>query len=467
MSTFIWRRAHRLLSAALSLPLVLAAQTQPAPPINVTATADQRGGVLVSWTGPRAQVFYRVLRSTDPRLAGADLARPALEPGTTAFTDAGAAAGTTYIYQVVAVYSDGTQGASIPIQYVPLTTAAPVLRASTGTLTVQPIAVATAVPVGPAPLVQVQSAGPLARTVSWSALTGVTGYNVSLATNATTGPWQLLNPAPLVVFSFTDGGLRQAGVTYRVTALYPDGRQGSADYLFSSPAPFEVPTAFAGEKLKVDGVLYGRTVRLSWKEVTWAKGYRLFGTGQPPGGTLLNAQLAPPPFFALPGPRTMEALLQNLPDAHYTWQLTADYGGAWQGAGLPTASVNVFDLCAPPQPTPGPAPDRVGLTTSGGGDTGYPLTVSLSWTRVSGAVAYSVERENYTGFGAVSTIGSSCGNLKAFFGMIVPPFKTPIPYIYFTDDTGGLVAGSGYRYRVTAFGAAGEKGSKTGVILVK
>src|SRR5207249_1368592 len=125
------------------------------------------------------------------------------------------------------------------------------------------------------------------------------------ATNPTTGPWQLLNPTPLVVLSFNDSGLQQAGATYRVTALYPDGRQGSTDYLFSNPAPFEVPTGFAVAKLTVDDVLFGRTVRLSWKEVTWAKGYRLFGTGQPPGGTLLNAQLATT-IIALPGPRTME-----------------------------------------------------------------------------------------------------------------------------------------------------------------
>ncbi len=114
MTTVTWRPAGWLFAAALSLPSAIAAQTLP-PPTNVTLAAEG-SAVLITWTSPEAKVTYRILRAPDPKSTGKDLTRP-LNPGTVSFVDAGAGQGTAWFYQVVAVYPDGTEGASAPIQF--------------------------------------------------------------------------------------------------------------------------------------------------------------------------------------------------------------------------------------------------------------------------------------------------------------------------------------------------------------
>lgn len=540
MSTFTWLRTGWLLSAALSLPGALAAQKQPAPPTNVNAGLDPSGAVLITWVGPRAKVQYRVLRAPDPKLAGTDLTQP-LDPGTVAFVDPAAAPGTTYFYQVVAVYPDGSQGASPPVQFatrpaavqavaaapaVPLTVVAPVTRAASATIAAAPVALApqaapltsvaparaaaiAATPVtlappaapstpvapagraaiatppvalaGPAPQnVHVGPASPMVHTLTWWSLSGVAGFNVYLNSNPAAGQWLQMNAKPLApaATSFADSGIRLPGVQYRVTAFYADGRQGSTVFVYTNPPSLQVPGSFSVAMAVLNGVLMGRDVHLLWNPVAGAKGYRLFGTGQPPGGTLLVASLAPHTWNPLPGASSqLQAYLPNLPDGVYNWQLTADYGGAWQGAGLPAASITIFDLCAPPQPTVGPAPDTVYVSGQGGsGPPPTPATVNLSWPRVTGAVAYTVERENYTGFGPVVSLGATCVNPQPFL-FFLPKLthsqSGQVLYvnqgntIHFTDGSGALAVGSTYRYRVTAFGRAGQKGSKTAVWLVK
>jgi hypothetical protein len=102
----------------------------------------------------------------------------------------------------------------------------------------------------------------------------------------------------------------------------------------------------------------------------------------------------------------------------------------------------------------------------GSGPPPSPASVTVSWPKVPGAVAYTVERENYTGFGPVVSLGATCATAVAFTGFMVQAGRPPLAKIYFEDRSGGLVVGSTYRYRVTAFGPAGQKGSKTGVWLV-
>ena len=93
-----------------------ASLTAQAAPSNV-AVAASRGSVTVSWTGIRnSEVTYRVLRAPDHKARGEDLTRP-LAFDVTSFIDAAVAAGTSYFYQVVAVYGDGTEGASVAVQY--------------------------------------------------------------------------------------------------------------------------------------------------------------------------------------------------------------------------------------------------------------------------------------------------------------------------------------------------------------
>jgi hypothetical protein len=163
-------------------------------------------------------------------------------------------------------------------------------------------------------------ATPLAHTLVWDPVPGVSGYNVYASNNATNGTWMLANATPLATASFTDTAYLLPGAQYRVTALFPSGQQSSTDFLYANPPQMEVPTGFTATQVG-DG-----QVQLSWQMVNMAKGYRLFGSGQPADGTFV---------------RDTQFLLTNVPPGTYAWQVTADYGGAWQGAGLPQASITL------------------------------------------------------------------------------------------------------------------------------
>ena len=168
-------------------------------------------------------------------------------------------------------------------------------------------------------------ATPMLHTLVWDRLEGISGYNVYANNNATKGTWMLANAAPLTTESFTDTAFLQPGAQYRVTALYPNEQQSSTDFLYANPPQMEVPAGFTATQIGAG------QVRLSWQPVNLAKGYRVFGSGQPPDGTFVAAT---------------QLVLSNIPNGNYSWQLTADYGGAWQGAGLPVASITLASAAA-------------------------------------------------------------------------------------------------------------------------
>ena len=177
------------------------------------------------------------------------------------------------------------------------------------------------VPAGPAPQnVHMLPGGPLVHTLVWDRLPGIDGYNVLINNTATKGTWMLATPAPLLAEVYAASDFPQPGAQYRVIALYPDGRQGSTDFVYANPPQLQVPTGFTAQQTGPG------TVRLSWQPVALAKGYRLYGSGQPTDGTFITGT---------------EHNFSNMPDGNYSWQLTADYGGAWQGAGMPVANITL------------------------------------------------------------------------------------------------------------------------------
>ena len=106
------RAASFLMTCCLAAASAAPLGAQAAAPTNVTVAAG-RGTVIVSWTGIRnSEVTYRVFRALQPEARGDDLTARPLSYSVTSFADATVAAGTTYFYWVVAVYPDGSEGAS-------------------------------------------------------------------------------------------------------------------------------------------------------------------------------------------------------------------------------------------------------------------------------------------------------------------------------------------------------------------
>ena len=185
---------------------------------------------------------------------------------------------------------------------------------------------------GPAPtnLRVLPNATPIFQELWWDRPAGVSGYNAFLKPSQSAAQWTQLNDALLTTEDLRDSAIRAPGTVYRVTAIYPDGRQGSTELVYSNPPPLAVPTGF-----KVRVVSPGQ-VELSWVRVPYAKSYRVMGSGRPADGTVVT----PAPYASTADPIT--TTIQYLSPGTYTWQVTADYGGAYETAGLPSATITLY-----------------------------------------------------------------------------------------------------------------------------
>ncbi len=172
-----------------------------------------------------------------------------------------------------------------------------------------------AFPPGPAPQnVRVRPGSPVLHVLEWDRLPGVAGYRVFKLIK---DQWYALTQQVLMAETWSDAALVQPGTTYRVTAAYPDGRQGDTDFIYTNPPQPQVPTGFTVQPAGPGAVT------LSWQPLQFAS-FRLFGSGQPATGTLINGT---------------QTSLAKLPDGTHTWSLSADYGGV-HGPG-PSVSITL------------------------------------------------------------------------------------------------------------------------------
>src|SRR4029453_3870617 len=124
-------------------------------------------------------------------------------PTGTTFTNTGLTNGTTYFYVVSAVNASGESGNSNQVSATPQ-------------------GVAPAAPTG-----LTAAPGNAQVSLSWTASSGATGYNVKRAT-VSGGPYTTVNPTPIAATSYTDTPLTN-GTTYYyvVTAVNASGESGN------------------------------------------------------------------------------------------------------------------------------------------------------------------------------------------------------------------------------------------------
>jgi fibronectin type 3 domain-containing protein len=162
--------------------------------------------VTLRWTASAGATSYRVKRAT---VSGGPYTLVG-SPMTLAFTNTGLANGRTYYYVVTAVNSGGESGSSTEVSATPQAPPA----APTG-LTAAP--------------------GDAQVTLSWTASTGATSYNVKRAT-VSGGPYTTV--ASPTTTTYTDTGLTN-GTTYYyvVTARNVGGESGKSTEASATPAP--------------------------------------------------------------------------------------------------------------------------------------------------------------------------------------------------------------------------------------
>ena len=277
----------------------------PPPPVptNLTATAGDKQ-VTLNWTPSAGATSYAIFRNTSATIPGAALQTVVAPP----FLNTGLTNGTAYFYWVRAIGPTGTSAASgqaTATPQVPAPTTAPTLTLTVGN-------------------------GQL--SLSWTAVTGATGYRVyrGTATNA---------QAPASVASPTGTTFNNTGLTngttyfYKVTAVNGGGESPRSNEVSGTPtAPPTVPTGLTA-------TAGNATITLNWAAVTGATSYRVYR------GTAANAQAATPVATDLTAPSFVNSGLTN--GTAYFFKVTAVNAGGESGRSAEVSSTPV----APPPPT--------------------------------------------------------------------------------------------------------------------
>ncbi len=304
-------------------PGFLSAQRDPlsksgAPGPSKVTVVGGATSVLVSWTPVESPgVTYRVLRGLDARAQGVDITRPV---DIASVVDPNVVPGTTYFYQVVAVYPDGTTGAaaSVVITFAGAGIAQPAAL-PTGVGKGQPVGVAPIppgnltpitpqpgrLPPGPPPQAVTVSGIPLVARLAWKATPNASRYAVYR--NDGTGPSVERTPAGFTGIQFQDQ-LPDPRPTYMYTvvAYYADGTWGESPAVpFISP-PLVNPAGFTASHLG------GGNVAFKWQVVPGAAQYRLDGPGLPNTGRHQTATAV---------------TIAGIPPGPGTWKVTALYPG--------------------------------------------------------------------------------------------------------------------------------------------
>ncbi len=180
----------------------------PAAPTNLTATAASSSQINLSWTGSSGATSYNVMRSTT---SGGPYSQVASGVTSTSFSDTGLAAGTTYFYVVQACNGSGCSGNSN--------------QASATTPSNSP---------PPAPTNLIAAGQDSQVSLTWTASSGATSYNV-LRSTTNGGPYSQI-AGGVATTSYLDTGLTN-GTTYYyvVQAVNANGTSGNSNQTSATP----------------------------------------------------------------------------------------------------------------------------------------------------------------------------------------------------------------------------------------
>jgi fibronectin type 3 domain-containing protein len=228
--------------ASFEFPSCSSTPTPPPAPANLTATAGN-AQVTLSWSASSGATSYNVLRSTTQ---GASYGSIATGVTATTYTDTGRSNGTTYYYVVQAVNSAGPSPNSNE---------------------------ASATPCAPpaAPAVLSATPGNAQVSLSWTASSGATSYNLKRSTTSG-GPYATVAPG-VTTTSYTDAGLTNGTTYYYVVSAVNSCGEGSNSTQVSATPAVTVPATPTG--LTATAGPGAKKITLSWTGSSGATSYKV------------------------------------------------------------------------------------------------------------------------------------------------------------------------------------------------
>jgi fibronectin type 3 domain-containing protein len=353
----------------------------PAAPTGVTPTPGN-GLISLAWTAPAGATLYRVSRNATGTGAFSQIATPTA----TSYVDTPLTNETTYYYVVAASNGSCWSPNSAVASGTPICTAPPVPGATTAT------------------------PGDAQVGLSWGVSAGATSYSVSRTTTSGATPSPIASPT---VTSYTDSTGLTNGTTYyyRVSAS-----NGSCSSAYNTEVPVTpIPVCSQG----APGGVSATVTTSTQVKITWTASNPV-----PTGGYDIGRSTASGSGYTNVGHVGNSTLTFTDSDTAlavgttYYYVVTAD--GTCSATSTP-ASV--------PLTCQTPAAPSAGLTAANSAG-----AITVSWTAVSGATAYTVYRST-----------SSDGTYTA-----ISSNQTAATY---TDPASGLTNGTTYFYKVSASNA--------------
>jgi fibronectin type 3 domain-containing protein len=214
----------------------ISAVTKPAAPSGVTAKAVTESSITVSWNSVSGAESYRVYRSTTSTGTYTQIGTSEASP----YTDTGLTVSTTYYYKVSAYNSSGESSQS---SYISATIILSPDNFSPSSVTTTGI------------------------TLSWSAISGVSGYRIYRSTEST-GTYTSIGTSTTA--SYNNTGLTAGTTYYYKIAAYDTSSEGLlSDYISVTTIPLS-PTGVTANFTSASAIT------VSWDLVGGALGYSIY-----------------------------------------------------------------------------------------------------------------------------------------------------------------------------------------------